>query len=113
MISYAPLHFCWGCNSRDNCIQNFHLGRYIVGYTVGNLVLPRCASGAVKRDFRTYIRRYTSPNEYFEYGYPHSNALLQSHLKFKGYKPHKAEYHPTNSDVINDVKLFPTVYRRI
>ena len=25
----------------DNCIQNFHLGRYIVGYTVGNLVLRR------------------------------------------------------------------------
>ena len=23
----------------DNCIQNFHLGRYIVGYTDGNLVL--------------------------------------------------------------------------
>ena len=23
----------------DNCIQNFHLGRYIVEYTVGNLVL--------------------------------------------------------------------------
>ena len=23
----------------DNCIQNFHLGRYIVGYRVGNLVL--------------------------------------------------------------------------
>ena len=39
----------------DNCIQNFHLGRYIVGYTVGNLVLRRRASGAVKRDFRTYI----------------------------------------------------------
>ena len=61
----------------DNCIQNFHLGRYIVGFTVGNLVLRRRASGAVKRDFRTYIRRYTSPNEDFEYGYPHSNALLQ------------------------------------
>ena len=55
----------------DNCIQNFHLGRYIVGYTVGNLVLRRRVSGAVKRDFR----RYTSPNENFEYGYPHSNAL--------------------------------------
>ena len=30
---------------RDNCmgdnfIQNFHLGRYIIGYTVGNLVKP-------------------------------------------------------------------------
>ena len=60
----------------DNCIQNFHLGRYIVGYTVGNLVLWRRVSGALKRDLRTYIRRYTSPNEYFEYGYPHSNALL-------------------------------------
>ena len=60
----------------DNCIQNFHLGRYIVGYTVGNLVLRRRVSGAVKRGFRTYIRRYTSPNENFEYGYPHSNALL-------------------------------------
>ena len=22
----------------DNCIQNCHLGRYIVGYTVGNFV---------------------------------------------------------------------------
>ena len=40
---------------------NFHLGRYIVRYTVGNL--------AVKRDFRMYIRGYTSPNENFEYGY--------------------------------------------
>ena len=59
----------------DNCIQNFHLGRYIVGYTVGNLVLRRRANGAVKRDFRTYIRRYTSPNQNFEYDYPHSNAL--------------------------------------
>ena len=26
----------------DNCIQIFHLGRYIVGYTVRNLVLRRC-----------------------------------------------------------------------
>ena len=25
----------------DNCIQIFHLGRYIVGYTVGNFVLRR------------------------------------------------------------------------
>ena len=60
----------------DNCIQNFHLGRYIVGYTVGNLVLRQHVRGAVKRDFRTYIRRYTSPNENFEYSYSHSNALL-------------------------------------
>ena len=49
---------------------------YIVGYTVGNLVLRRRVSGAVKPNFRTYIRRYTSPNENFVYGYPHSNALL-------------------------------------
>ena len=65
----------------DNCIQNFHLGRYIVGYTVGNLVLRRCVSRAFKRDFRAYFRRYTSPNENFEYGYPHSNALLTFSLQ--------------------------------
>ena len=41
-------------NLGDNCIQNFHLGSYIVGYMVGNLVLWRPASRAVKRDFRTY-----------------------------------------------------------
>ena len=52
-----------------------------MGYTVGNLVLRRRVSGAVKRDFRTYIRRYTSQNEKFEYGYPHSNTLLKFSLK--------------------------------
>ena len=39
-------HFC--CKNAillgDNCIQNFHLGRYIVGYAVGNLVLRRRVS---------------------------------------------------------------------
>ena len=48
---------------------------------VGNLVLWRRVSGAVKRDIGTYIRRYTSPNENFEYGYPHSNALLTFSLQ--------------------------------
>ena len=65
----------------DNCIQNFYLGRYIIGYSVWNLVLRRRVSGAVKRDFRTYIRQYTFPNEYCEYGYPHSNALLTFSLQ--------------------------------
>ena len=59
-----------------NCIQNFYLGTYIVGYMVGNFVLRRRVSGAVKRYLRPYNRRYTSPNENSEYGYPHSNALF-------------------------------------
>ena len=46
--------------SGDNCIQNFHLGRYIVGYKVGNLVLRRRESEAVKHDFGASIRLYTS-----------------------------------------------------
>ena len=70
-------------------------------------------SGAVKRDFRTYIQRYTSPNENVEYGYPHSYALLQFHLKLERCKPHKAAHHLTKCDVTNDIKLFPTVYQRI
>ena len=85
----------------------------MVGYTVQNSVLRRRMSGAVKRDFRTYIRRYTSPKENFEYGYPQSNALLQFHLKLQSCKLHYAALHPTNCDIINDVKLFPTIYRRI
>ena len=44
---------------------------------------------------------------------PHSNALLQFDLKLERCKPHKAPCHPTKGDVIDDVKLFPTVYRRI
>ena len=33
-----------GIKLKDNCIQNLHLGRYIVKYTVGNQVLRRRAS---------------------------------------------------------------------
>ena len=40
-----------------------------------------------------------------------SNALLQSRLKLDHCKPHKAARHQMKCDVINDVKLFPTVYR--
>ena len=72
----------------DNCIQNFHLGKYILRYMVGNLVLRGHAREAVKHDFRMYIRRYISPNEYFEYGYPHSDALLQFRLELERWKPH-------------------------
>ena len=34
----------------------------------------------------------------FENGYPHSNALLQSRLKLKLCKSHKAAHHPTKFD---------------
>ena len=40
----------------DNCIQTIHLGRYMVGYMVGNFVLRRHISGAVKSNFRPYNR---------------------------------------------------------
>ena len=57
--------------------------------------------------------RIYSPNENFEYGYPHSIALLKFRLKLKRCKPHNAAHHQMKYDVINDVKLFPTVYCRI
>ena len=83
MFRKTPRHLAVLGSSKlgDNCIQNFNLGRYIVGYTVGNLDLLRRVSGALKRDFRKYIRQYTSLNENFEYGYPHSNALLTFFLQ--------------------------------
>ena len=49
----------------------------------------------------------------FEYGYRHSNEPLQFDLKLEHCKPHKTAHHPTKGDVIEDVKLFPTVYGRI
>ena len=101
----------WLKDLGDNCIQNFHLGRYFVGYTVGNLVLRQHPSGAVKCDFRTNIQRYTSPNENFEYGYSYSNALQQFELKLEHCKPLKAAHHLMKCDVINDNKLFLTVSR--
>ena len=58
------------------------------------------------------ISHYIPPNENFEYCYLYSNALLLFPLILKRYKQHKAACHPTN-DVINGVKPFPTVYRRI
>ena len=48
----------------DNCIKIFYLGRYIIEYKVRNLVLRLREGEGVKRDFRPYIRRYTSPNKY-------------------------------------------------
>ena len=51
-------------------------------------------------------------NENFEYGYPHSNALMQFDPKLECSKPHKAAHHPRKGDVIDDVKLFLTVFRR-
>ena len=43
----------------------------------------------------------------------HSNALLQYRLELERCKLHKAACRPTKCDVINDIKLFPTVYPRI
>ena len=50
------------------------------------------------------------PQINFEYGYPDSNALLQFPLKLGVLQ---AAHHRTKYDVINDFKLFPTVYYRI
>ena len=85
--------------------------RYVVGYMVGNFV---------KRNFRPYNRWYTSPNEYFEYGYPHSNALFQIYSsKAQHFASNwsfvsnvKQLRQPITSDVTYDVGA-PTVYRRI
>ena len=94
--------------------------RYIVGYMVGNFVLRRRASLAVKRNFWPYNRRYTSPNENFEYGYPHSNALFNIYSsKAQHFAPNwsfvsnvKQLRQPSTNDVTYDIGA-PTVYSRI
>ena len=98
-VVFLMLRLKISCQTTGITIQNFHLGRY--------LVLRRRTSEAIKHDFRPFIRGYTSPNENFEYNY--SNALQQLRLKLESCKPHKAVRHQTKCDVINYVKLFPTV----
>ena len=39
--------------------------------------------------------------------------LMHFDLKLERCKPHKAARHLTKGDVIDDIKPFPTVYRRI
>ena len=63
-----------------NIFKNFNLGRYIVGYTVGNHVLWLRLRVAVKQNFRPYIRLYTSPNENFEYIYPLNDFIFSYFL---------------------------------
>ena len=59
-IQFVTLHFGWSVvYLGNNCIQSFHLGRYIVGYgirsiigyAVRNLVLRPGIRGDVKPDF--------------------------------------------------------------
>ena len=84
----------------------FHYGRYIMRYAVENLVLQGHARGAIKRDFRTYMRRYTSPNENFEYGYPHSDALLQFCLNLSIASHKKTARYPMICDELMESNYF-------
>ena len=92
--------FIWN-NIPANCLYLWdicilYLGRY-VGYMVGHFVLRRRVRGAVKRNFRPYNQRYTSPNENFEYGYPHSNALFNIYSS-------KDQYFVPNVSFVSGVK---------
>ena len=64
---------------------------------VGNFVLRPRTSGAVKRNFLPYFRQYTSPNEHFEYGYPHSYAHLNIYSS-------KAQYFAPNWSFVSNIK---------
>ena len=52
-----------------------------------------------------------SPNE--KYGYPHSKCTSAVSSQIEPCKSNKAARHPMKCDVINDIKLFPSVYHRI
>ena len=87
---------------------------------VGNFVLWSSVGGAVKRNLRSQNRRFTSPNDNFQYRYLNSNAcLLVFPLKLhylasiastaSDVKPEVSQW---NATLRNDVGL-PTACRRI
>ena len=91
----------------DKCIQNSHLGRCIGGFTVGNFVLRRRARRAVKRDSDRISDDIPPEMKILNMVIP-----ILMHFRKRALQPaYKAARHPTISDVINDAKLFPTVYR--
>ena len=69
----------------------------------------------VKRELQPYIRQYTSPNENFEYGYPHSNALLNFSLVLECCKSYKAACRPRkctisdkiSQDILSHFRCYP------
>ena len=63
-----------------------------------------------KTRFSTVYAMIYCPKWKFEYGYPHSNAILQLPPKLQCCKPYNALSHPRKCDAIHDIKLFPTVY---
>ena len=60
----------------DNHTQNFHLGRYIFGYTFRNHVLWLRSRVAVKLNFRPISDDIPPKNINFEYGYPLNDRPL-------------------------------------
>ena len=76
---------------KDNCIQNFNLGKYIVRYGVWNLVLWQVVSRAVRRDFRQYFWQYTSP---------HQMKILNIVISLECCKPHKVTCYPMKCDIM-------------
>ena len=92
----------------DNCIQNFHLGTYIVG----NLLLRRRASGAVKPDFQPYTSQIKILNMVIPI-LMRLYSLVSSWSFASRIKPHVVVRHQTKCDIINGIKLFLTVYIRI
>ena len=109
----------------NNWNKNVHLGRYINTYTVGNFSFTVMHEQSCKTLFMTIhpTNIYTTQNENFEYGYPNSIAqylcLFTINLYFisnwsitiQDYYLHKVACSPTKCDIIDDVKLFSTVYR--
>ena len=107
----------------DSCIQNFHLRRYIVGYMVGNFVLRRCVSGAIKCNIRPYIYPDDDiPSHmnilnmvipilmHFFHIYSSNASYFAPNVSFaSSVKPLRQ---PITSDVTYDVDA-PKVYRRI
>ena len=88
--SCFALHFLWGIYLGDNCIIFFHLERYIVGYTVGNLVLLRHASGFIQSDVRLQ-RKCITIHSLFSFSKNMLLILVPSTTREQRYR-HKGSY---------------------
>ena len=85
------------------CQQNFYFGSYIVRYTVGNEISD-CISDDLPPQMKILNMVIPILMHFFSFFYQ-TGALER-------YMPHKTACHPRKCYVINDAKLFRTVYRK-
>ena len=104
-IPRPPIHLLHRINTLGyNCVQKFYLGRYMVGYTVGNSVHDFRTSNDIRHQIKI-LNNFIPILMYF-LNFTHQKRNVRC---LRDVKPSQR---PITIDVVHDVG-FPTIYCKI